>query len=284
VDTRSGPSTPEPSPPAGLAQIDVPASGALRGGPLGSQTESESDPEDLARVWRTFWINGAGKLTFTDVLEPPKCPATECDSFRTGEARWPSDGGTIVIPFRYSDDGRVPGKASGAGDVVAALNASAAEWNGWNPSVQFRNAGTTDAPFGAQGTDGGCDDDVNVVTWRRFDPGIVGAATLCYDRTDLVIRDADLALNSTHRWRQVTGAAAHRSAYDLQAIFTHELGHWLSLRDLYVASTDEAQTMFGSTQTGETRKRTLALGDVLGSRAAYPCGSSCPTLSGIADD
>jgi hypothetical protein len=62
------------------------------------------------------------------------------------------------------------------------------------------------------------------------------------------------------------------------------MGHWLSLLDMY-SPTANRQTMFGSADPNETRKRTPALGDIVGVQTAYPCGSgdSCPR-SGIAAD
>ena len=43
--------------------------------------------------------------------------------------------------------------------------------------------------------------------------------------------------------------------------------------------------MMGNEKYGETRKRTLALGDIVGIQLAYPCGSgdTCPR-KGIVND
>jgi hypothetical protein len=123
------------------------------------------------------------------------------------------------------------------------------------------------------------------VTWSRLEPGAVGVAALCFDKTFRVIRDADLALSSTLRWEAVGGAPRSRHSFDLQSIYTHEFGHWLSLVDLYSPETGQYQTMFGNTKYGETRKRTLALGDVVGVQKAYPCaaGDRCPRAGMLND-
>ncbi len=57
---------------------------------------------------------------------------------------------------------------------------------------------------------------------------------------------------------------------DLQNIATHELGHALGLADLYdeTAPVPE-QTMYGYASSGETKKRTLADGDIAGITALY---------------
>ena len=66
--------------------------------------------------------------------------------------------------------------------------------------------------------------------------------------------------------------------FDLQAITTHEVGHWLGLVDMNDATSERELTMHpgSGTQTTSTDRFwvTLALGDVLGIRSLYPC--SCP--------
>lgn len=58
---------------------------------------------------------------------------------------------------------------------------------------------------------------------------------------------------------------------DFQGTAVHELGHWLSLNHT-TSDRGNQQTMY---QTGPTNLslQTLGLGDILGVRAAYPCGS-----------
>ena len=55
---------------------------------------------------------------------------------------------------------------------------------------------------------------------------------------------------------------------DLQNIATHELGHGLGLGDLYYISASD-ETMYGYSEYGETKKRTLYLGDIAGILALY---------------
>ena len=158
------------------------------------------------------------------------------------------------------------------------------EWSRWNSNVVFRDLGSTDATFGADGPDGTCADGTNVITWHKFSPEVIGAAVICFDRSGKVIRDADLALNATQHWERMTDEAESRHSHDIQAIYTHELGHWLSLEDLYTEQSAR-QTMHGGTQYEQFHKRTLALGDIVGVQKAYPCGGGdrCPR-SGIRDD
>jgi hypothetical protein len=199
-------------------------------------------------------------------------------------ARWPVDiSGRAVIPFAYNDEGRRPARAAD-GITRPALLAAMNEWSRWNANVVFRDTGASTAEFAADGKDGSCDDGTNLVTWRNFSPDVIGQAVICFDKTGRVIRDADLALNATQHWERISGEPDSRHSHDLQTIFTHELGHWIGFEDIY-SERASRQTMFGVTDYGETRKRTLALGDVSGLQTAYPCGSgdSCPR-SGIKDD
>jgi len=58
------------------------------------------------------------------------------------------------------------------------------------------------------------------------------------------------------------------SVMDLQNIATHELGHGLGLGDLYDSSASE-ETMYGYSGYGETKKRTLYIGDIAGIQELY---------------
>ena len=55
---------------------------------------------------------------------------------------------------------------------------------------------------------------------------------------------------------------------DFENIATHELGHSFGLSDLYTLSCFE-QTMYGYGSEGETKKRTLELGDITGINKLY---------------
>lgn len=55
---------------------------------------------------------------------------------------------------------------------------------------------------------------------------------------------------------------------DWENIATHELGHSVGLADLYTSECSE-QTMFGYADYGETKKRTLEIGDITGIGRLY---------------
>jgi hypothetical protein len=244
-----------------------------------------SNAADLIQVRAVLRAGDTASGSPDVAVTGPCARANTCPTYQLRPARWPTDKtGRAVINFAYNDDGRrsARAKAEAAGP---ALNAAAREWMRWNSNVVLRNVGTTTAGFGATGSDGSCADGHNVVTWSRLEPGAVGEAVICFDKTLRVVRDADLALSSTLHWETVASAPRSRHSFDLQEIYTHELGHWLSLIDLYSPESGQYQTMFGDAKYGETRKRTPALGDIIGVEKAYPCGKgdSCPR-TGIVND
>lgn len=280
VDVATSPDEPAPKPerteaaaapaPGGDAAVDVPAAAVAA--------------PKLVRRTDILYVHGADTTAAPIDLGGPCPKATTCETHQLSDVRRSTDGtGRVVIPFAYNDEGRRRLRAPEAEEIQAALAGAMAEWSRWNPNIVFDNRGTTTATFAANGPDGGCSDGTNVVTWGQFAPDVVGIASTCLDETNRIIRDTDLALNAHHRW--VNGTDERRPSYDVQSIFTHELGHWLSLQDLYVGIDAARQTMYGSANPNETLKRTLALGDIVGVQTAYPCsdGDAC-SRDGIVDD
>ena len=277
-----------PQPPAADKQITAPertqAASALKAIPkVAAKALSDvSKPEDLVFVKMVVKANDAPVAAASSKGVCPAAPT--CEVYSISDFRWRTDaGGTAVINYKYNDANRRILRAPEPAEVRSAIHAAAAAWHRWNSNIVLRDTGDTTAKFGAIGRDGTCADGNNVITWGRVDdPDAVGMAGMCLDRTRHVIRDADIQLNISYWWS--LGSNPRRATYDVQEIVTHEMGHWLSLMDIYTANGSN-QTMFGSADPNETRKRTLGLGDIRGLQRAYPCrsGDSCPR-SGIAKD
>ena len=250
-------------------------------------TNTAGDPATFVRNIDVLQASGTTTPDF-DVPPPSSggpCPkATTCKTHVVRNARLPSDEtGRVAVPWKFNDEGRRNLRAP-QGLLESAMRWATAEWSRWNSNLAFAYAGTTTTTFGADGSDGSCDDGTNTVTWHQFDPEVIAAVVTCTDPKGKTVRDVDLALNVTQHWEDIRGEADSRHTFDIRSIVTHEIGHWVSLLDLYDGDS-VAQTMMGNAVYGETRKRTLALGDVVGIQTAYPCGDgdSCPR-SGIVED
>ena len=272
----------EPARRAEAAHATQPARTTFLPAPAVKALPAVSKPSDLVRV--VFAIK-AGDTPQAASAAKGICPAAPtCDVFGVTDYRFKTDrNGTAVVDYKYNDANRRDLRSPDPPQVRDAIHAAAAAWHHWDSNIVMRDTGDTTAEPGDIGRDGTCADGVNTIGWGRVDdPDVVGEASMCLDKTQHIIRDADIVLNISMWWSN--GPNPRRSVYDVQEILTHEMGHWLSLTDQY-SDTSSAQTMHGSADPNETRKRTPALGDVTGLQTAYPCGSgdSCPR-SGIVKD
>lgn len=212
-----------------------------------------------------------------------RCPAAKtCGDFALFDYRWPSKpDGRVVIPYLVNPGGQVTMTEV---EVVGAVQAAMRVWQRANPRLVFRFDGVTRLVPGIP-------DGANVI---GFGPIAVGSGLASITSVDEVVVEADVTLDAASTWlweecRQQDNACGephpvlidvedpifghrlrHLSAKDVQGILTHELGHWVSLAHASRPGGGQ-QTMFGT--AGFTlSNQTLALGDVLGVRAAYPCG------------
>jgi len=79
------------------------------------------------------------------------------------------------------------------------------------------------------------------------------------------IIEYDIIFDSDFKWGD---AATNSEIMDWQNIATHEFGHAAGLNDLYEISCSE-ETMFGKSEEGEVKKRTLHSGDISGIKKLY---------------
>jgi hypothetical protein len=155
--------------------------------------------------------------------------------------------------YRINASGGPPGS-------IAAIRRSAATWtNVTGSSFIFIYGGTTTNT--AHGTNNG----KNLVNFGKLPLGTLAENVFWYNPTTGRMYDSDLEFNTSYQWA-TTGAAGY---YDVQGIGTHEMGHSLSLADLY-GSGDTAKTMYGYSSEGETKKRTLTSDDINGINYLYP--------------
>jgi len=109
-------------------------------------------------------------------------------------------------------------------------------------------------------------DSANTVAWDTIDGpgGIIGVTYYWYYTATKEIVEFDIVLDSQESW----STAGAEDAFDVQNIATHEAGHTLVLQDLR-SPKDGALTMHAYTWLGDTTKKDLGLGDILGVKAIY---------------
>ena len=149
--------------------------------------------------------------------------------------------------------------SGGPSGCIHAIRRAAATWTNVTGSpFVFSYAGTT------VNSAHGSDDGVNLVNFGKLQLGTLAENAYWYNPTTGRMLDSDLMFNTRYRWA-TTVAAGY---YDVQNIATHELGHSLSLEDLY-GPNDTAKTMYGWAASGETKKRTLTADDINGITYLY---------------
>ena len=238
--------------------------------------------------------------------QPRTCPryVLSVDTDLAHAPRWPrAPGRAAVVHYRINPLGAVTNL--GPAQVIAAIRAAFATWQSAVPSVQFVYEGTTAVPPISG-------DGQNVVGFGDVTSGShLGQATLRFGAHGEIV-EADMLLAAGRARASADGfgpvgwtwlpcgpsnrpctdlpACANvtiieRCDHDLQNAVTHEVGHWLLLGDLRTRA-DEQMTMFGSIGATdnepfvtERHKVTLALGDMIGARALYPCQCGEPSIA-----
>lgn len=122
-------------------------------------------------------------------------------------------------------------------------------------------------------------DNINLISYSNIDgPNNVLAYCACWcNTTSKIILESDIVIDSSENWSVTPSCPT--GFFDLQSAVTHEIGHTLMLNDLY-DSVNSEQTMYGYMSTNETKKRTLAEGDIAGIRYIYP--SPLPLIHDVA--
>lgn len=221
-----------------------------------------------------------------------KAAAADCPAERTcaayaelSKARFPAGrGGVVTIPYQVNATGAATLTEA---QVAGAAQAATAVWERANPRLHFSYRGPTRALAGVP-------DGVNVIGFGAVPPPAVAVAVVYQTPADgdrQRISEADIVFNASVPWdwkqcRQADNSCTpvhddripqnpflRAQEVDFQSVMTQELGHWLSLAhpDERGAALATRQTMSAQIPAGRSGQ-TLALGDILGVRAMYPCG------------
>jgi hypothetical protein len=166
------------------------------------------------------------------------------------------------VPYRINEN------TSDCTSEGTAVRAAADTWNNVRAVFTFRYAGThSNREAGQNG--------YNDIMWSNsLDPGTLAQAVRTFSGG--LMREADIEFNDKD-WHWSSGSNPGLDEFDIQSILLHELGHWLSLRDLYGdigdGVNDVGKVMYGRGSPGEM-KRNLHRDDIAGIRWIYGASSA----------
>jgi hypothetical protein len=150
---------------------------------------------------------------------------------------------------------------AGVPDRETLVDAAAHTWSSAGAAFAFAKGNDPSSPYGA-----------NRMYWGPIsDTGVIAMAQM-HTSGGLVLHcEVEFSTSGGYVWGDGSGGTM-----DVQSIATHEMGHWLSLRDLYGAQ-DTSKVMYGYAATGSV-KRALDPGDVAGVQWIYGDGSITPPV------
>lgn len=195
--------------------------------------------------------------------------AAECFAFEVMKTR-----GINAHEIKWSQ-GKVSYLINSSAGPSGSLSAIVAALQTWTDvagsSFVFDFSGQTTAQTQVNTTNG-----QNIISFQSLgQSGVLASNYFWYSTADGAMIESDIIVNTSYTWR-TDGAAG---GYDVQNILTHELGHSLSLDDLYDLRVDSEKTMYGYAASGETKKRTLHQDDIDGISYLYPgAGQSAPAI------
>ncbi len=189
-------------------------------------------------------------LLFLAVVAPMAARAYTVITTSTGAPiKWPAPKESVLL-----------NASAGPSGADAALQSALNTWSAV-PGSTFRFCYAGASTISNATYDG---NNVCSFSYLGTDGTVARNSTIYYTSTGQLL-DSDIVFNTCYSW-SATGAAGK---FDVQNVATHELGHALSLADLYGAG-DAEKTMYGYVNTGETKKQTLDPDDVAGIAHLYP--------------
>jgi len=143
--------------------------------------------------------------------------------------------------------------------ITSAIYSSAEEWDAHTSKELF---GTYTVE---QSAVAGVQNYKNEMSWGDYpQQGVIAVTYTWATKVKKQIVEFDVLFDTDWAW----GDGATASVMDLQNIATHEIGHGIGLSDLYSSRCGEV-TMYGYSDFGETKKRTLEPADIAGLQKIY---------------
>jgi len=136
--------------------------------------------------------------------------------------------------------------------IINTIMASANAWDQRTSFNVFSYEGTTSRTAGRR-------DGYNTISWGIYYADAIAVTYIWTNGTEIV--ETDCRLNTYYAW-SLTGGSGRM---DVQSIMTHEFGHWCGLKDLY-DNADYWLTMYAYSDYGQTWRRSLGIGDIMGLR------------------
>lgn len=166
----------------------------------------------------------------------------------------------VDIKWSTSDETYYVNEAGGPAGSLASIQAGAQAWTDVSASsFTFIYSGATTS------TAHGINDGSNIILFGPIETaGVLARNSYWYSSSTGEIIDSDIKFNTNYTWATDGSVTAH----DIQSIATHEMGHSLSLKDLYNDS-DSEKTMYYGSAKGEIKKRTLDQDDINGISYLY---------------
>ena len=191
--------------------------------------------------------------------EDPEEPTTTCYAFLDKWAKWNE------LPVDYVID---PDNPDGLPEsfITSAISAGAEEWDTHTTANLF---GTYSIDYNASWDSDASDGRNELLFGDYSQDGVIAVAIVWGYFTgppsNRRIVEFDILFDTDFEWGN---GEADPSKMDLQNIATHEIGHGVGLGDLYdTACIDE--TMYGYSNYGDTKKRDLNAGDIVGIQELY---------------
>ncbi|MCX8190209.1 MAG: matrixin family metalloprotease [Candidatus Diapherotrites archaeon] len=214
--------------------------------------EKDEEPMSMAleKIIILHYANGKFKV------ESGRTRETTCYGFLGKDLRWKTTINYYINPANN--------QGLSQDFITTAIDIAADEWDKYTSTALFGNYQIDET---ANWDDAKPDGRTEMSFGNYKQNGVIAVTVIwgVFSGRNKQITEFDILFDTDFRWGDAT---ADPTKMDLQNIATHEIGHGLGLKDLYNTACAE-ETMYGYSSEGETKKRDLGNGDIIGLRTLY---------------